>query len=243
MSSRYSSISPCPNCGASDKPYIGLFCRDCYMKDHPSLVKIPSKLELEKCKRCGKLRINGVWREWDDLVVSKWVHDKVNAKSMNDVTTQVYLTPHPKEEKEFRVKIVVSGEVEHSRVEFVLHSTLFIRSNICNDDMLITSDYYEGIVQVRMSEKTPEKIRKVQDEIVATLNPLQKLDSKAVVVNWVGQEFGIDAWIVSKKAAKAVAVAVSRLHQGTMSVSGKLIGLDVHTSKTKNRLTFLVRIP
>ena len=109
--------------------------------------------------------------------------------------------------------------------------------------MLITSDYYEGIVQVRFAEKTPEKMRMIQDEIMNALVPLQKLDSKAVVVNSAVQDFGIDAWIVSRKGAKAAAVAVSRAHGGTMSVSGKLIGLDVHTSKTKNRLTFLVRIP
>lgn len=242
MSSSHSH-PPCPKCGSSDKPLVGMFCRDCYLKDHPSLVKIPSKLEIEKCKRCGKIRLNGRWAEWSDEAVHKWIKDKLNVKSLASPQIQIEMSPHPKEEKEFRLKILVKGEVEDSPLEVVLHSTLFLRSNICNDDMLITSDYYEGIVQIRMSEKTPEKIRLTQDEIVAALAPLQKLDSKAVVVNWVLQDFGIDAWIVSKKGAKAAAVAVSRAHGGTMSVSGKLIGLDVHTSKTKNRLTFLVRIP
>jgi nonsense-mediated mRNA decay protein 3 len=213
------------------------------LKDHPSLIKIPSKLELEKCKRCDKVRLNGRWLEWSDEAVHKWIIDHINVKALDLPTVEIEMRPHPKEEKEFRLKIMVKGEVEDSPVEVTLYSTLFIRSNICNDDMLITSDYYEGIVQVRFSEKTPEKVRAIQDEIVSALTPLQKLDSKAVVVNWVGQDFGIDAWIVSKKGAKAAAVAVSRAHGGTMSVSGKLIGLDVHTSKTKNRLTFLVRIP
>lgn len=241
-SSRY-KMMPCPKCGASDKPLIGMFCRDCYLKDHPSLVKVPSKLEIEKCKRCEKIRLNGRWAEWNNEAIHKWIKEKINVKALALPDVQIEMTPHPKEEKEFRLKIFVKGEVEDSPVELVLHSTLFLRSNICNDDMLITSDYYEGIVQIRFAEKTPEKIRQIQDEVVAALAPLQKLDSKAVVVNWVMQDFGLDAWIVSKKGAKAVAVAVSRAHGGTFSVSGKLIGLDVHTSKTKNRLTFLVRIP
>lgn len=241
-SSRFSHV-PCPKCGASDKTFVGVFCRECYLKDHPSLVKVPSKLEIEKCKRCGKIRLNGRWAEWSDEAVHKWIQDKINAKALHVPEIKIEIFPHPKEEKEFRLKIFVKGEVEDSSVEIVLHSTLFLRSNICNDDMLITSDYYEGIVQVRFAEKTPEKIRAIQDEIVSALVPLQKLDSKAVVVNWVAQDFGIDAWIVSRKGAKAAAVAVSRAHGGTFSVSGKLIGLDVHTSKTKNRLTFLVRIP
>lgn len=242
MASAYSH-APCPKCGTAEGKFIGMFCTPCYLKDHPSLVKLPAKMEFEKCKRCGKIRLNGRWAEWSDEAVHKWIQERVNVKALQSPTFELQLTPHPKEEKEFHIRVHVTGEVDDSPVDVVLHSTLFVRSNICNDDMLITSDYYEGIVQVRFSEKTPEKVRLVQDEIVAALTPLQKLDSKAVVVNWVGQDFGLDAWIVSKKAAKAAAVAISRLHHGTMSVSGKLIGLDVHTSKTKNRLTFLVRIP
>ncbi len=243
MVSKYSH-PPCPKCGLVEgKTFVGMFCTECYLKDHPSLIKLPAKMEIEKCKRCGKIRLNGRWAEWTDEAVHKWIKDHVNAKALQVPEITIEMRPHPKEEKEFRLKINITGEVENSPVDVMLHSTLFIRSNICNDDMLITSDYYEGIVQVRFSEKTPEKMRMIQEEITAALLPLQKLDSKAVVVNWAAQDFGIDAWIVSRKGAKAAAVAVSRAHGGTMSVSGKLIGLDVHTSKTKNRLTFLVRIP
>ncbi len=96
---------------------------------------------------------------------------------------------------------------------------------------------------MRFTDKTPEKIKKVQIQIDAALAPMQHSDSKAVVVNWVLQKFGIDAWIVSGKAAKTAAIAIQRIYSGTIASSGKLIGQDSHTGKTKNRMTYLVRIP
>lgn len=243
MSTRHTSHRLCPKCGKTEGEFIALFCRDCFLKDNPDLVKVPSKIELERCKRCEKIRVGGRWEEWSDERVEHMLLDKLKVKGVDSPQVRVEWTPHPKSEKEYRVHYTVDGTIDDLPVTFDTNSTLFIRSNICNDDMLISSDYYEGIVQVRFTERTPEKIRAVQDEIIAALTPLQKADSKAVVVNWVLQKHGLDAWIVSSKGAKAAAVAVSRARNGTMSVSGKLIGMDVHSTKSKHRLTFLVRVP
>lgn len=233
----------CPKCGATNGEFIGAFCRNCFLEDHPDLAKIPSKLELPRCNRCGKVRIETRWYPWDSERVRAWVASKVNARNVNGATIAIEMTPHPKDEKQQIIVARVAGMVEDQQVDLVLNSTLFLRGGICNDDMLVSSDYHEGVIQVRMREMNPEKIKGVQAEIDKALVPLQKADSKAVVVNWVPQKFGFDAIVVSSKAAKAAAVAVSRLHKGTMSVSGKLIGLDVHSTKQKHRLTFLVRIP
>ena len=243
MASKHTSHSMCPKCGTKEWAFVGVFCQSCFLKDHPKLIEIPSKLEIEKCNRCGKVRVQGQWKEWDDDSVHRWIKEKVKAKGMHDVVITLELRPHPKEEKEMRVKVMVSGEIEQTKLDLTLYATLFIRSNICNDDMLISSDYYEAIIQVRFPDRTVERVRSLQDELVKALAPIQKLDSKAVVVNWALQTNGFDAWIVSSKAAKAAAVYLSRQHKGTISVSNKQIGLDTHTSKTKYRFTYLVRLP
>lgn len=232
----------CPKCGKTSGTFIGLFCRSCFLKDHPHFVSFPEALILERCNVCLKIRPQGKWVNWDDELVQVWVAGKLKHRLV-DAQTHISIVPNPKKPKAFFVRANVSGETDGENVEFLAETTLTIRGAICNDDMLVSSDYYEGIIQVRFTERTNEKIRAVQDEIDAALEPMRKEDPKAQVVNWVLQKHGLDAWIVSRKAAKAAAVAVTRQHEGTMSVSGKLIGLDVHSSKTKNRLTFLVRIP
>ncbi len=233
----------CPKCGTTDGEFIGLFCKKHFLENHPHLVRVPDKLEVQKCKRCGKMRLEGSWVEGNVELVKQWVSKKVHAKGLQNPQIDVELKQNPHDEKMFSVLVHVKGEIEDQKLELSQKSILFLRSNICNDDMLVSSDYYEGIIQVRFGEKTNEKIRAVQDEIDKTLLPMQRADSKAVVVNWVSQKHGFDAWVVSHKAAKAAAVAIVRKHKGTLSVSHKLIGLDIHTSKTKNRATFLVRIP
>ncbi len=232
----------CPKCGKTSGTFIGLFCRSCFLKDHPNFVSFPEALILERCNVCLKIRPQGKWVNWDDDLVHIWVQGKLKHRLEHPVVS-VQIIPNPKIPKESFVRAAVKGEIDGEPVEFMAETTLKVRGAICNDDMLVSSDYYEGIIQVRFTERTPEKIRAVQDEIDAAMEPMRKEDPKAQVVNWILQKHGLDAWVVSRKAAKAAAVAVTRKHEGTMSVSGKLIGLDVHSSKTKNRLTFLVRIP
>jgi nonsense-mediated mRNA decay protein 3 len=243
MASTKGSSRFCPKCGRGDGAFIGMFCKDCFLKDHPELVRIPDKLEFSRCNRCAKIRPAGKWILWDDHLVEDWLKEKVKVRDLEEPNFSVKMTQDQQKKNEYDVLISVNGVVEGSPLHYEAHTRLFVRGGICNDDMLVNSDYYEAIIQVRFTEKDNEKIRKVQDEIDKALKPLQKIDTKAVVVKWVPQKNGVDAWIVSRKAAKAAALRVQRAHGGTMSVSGKLIGLDTHTSKTKNRLTFLVRVP
>ncbi|MEK6970272.1 MAG: NMD3-related protein [archaeon] len=238
-----SSSRFCPKCGKTEGRFIGHFCQDCFFHDHPDLVTIPPILELNTCNYCGKVSLAGKWVEWDDELVHMWIEDQVKVKRLGDVSLHVRVVPSPRTKKERSVTITVNGTIEDSPLEYVARSTLFVRGGICNDDMLVTSNYYEGIVQIRFGERTPEKVKKVQEQVDAALAPIHRSDSKAVVVNWVLQKHGVDAWIVSGKAAKAAAIYVQRKNAGTLSMSGKLIGIDSHTNKTKNRMTYLVRVP
>ncbi len=242
MASRVSSRF-CPKCGKTEGAFIGSFCQACYFHDHPNLVMIPPNLELNTCNYCGKVSLAGKWIEWDDALVRKWIEDQIKVKELQLPTFHIDVVQSKRQPKERHVTITVKGMVQDSPLEYVAHSLLIVRGGICNDDMLVTSNYYEGIVQIRFTDRTPEKVKKIQQQIDDALAPIQKNDSKAVVVNWVLQKNGMDAWIVSGKAAKAAAIYVQRKNNGTMSMSGKLIGIDSHTNKTKNRMTYLVRVP
>lgn len=204
---------------------------------------VPKTLEINTCNYCGKVQLAGKWQEWNDALLSVWIKDQVKVKQLVSPSIKIEVVQSTKTKKERYITIIVNGTVEDSPLEYKAHSTLMVRGGICNDDMLVTSNYYEGIIQVRFTDKTPEKIRKVQQQIDDALAPIQKNDSKAVVVNWVLQKHGVDAWVVSGKATKTAAVAIQRIYKGTISSSGKLIGIDSHTTKTKNRMTYLVRIP
>ncbi|MFH0969975.1 MAG: NMD3-related protein [Candidatus Diapherotrites archaeon] len=233
----------CPRCGRTDGSFIGLFCTDCYVRDHSDLVRVPPILELSTCNYCGKFRPSTQWIPWNELLVDSWIKDKIKIRDIEEPNISITRFIDEKDKKLTRVKIIVNGMIDASPVHLELETKLYIRGGICNDDMLVSSDYYEAIVQVRFEEKTNEKMKQVQQDIEDALKPVHMGDSKAVVVNWIPQKFGFDAWIVSNKGGKAAAVYVQRKYNGTFSVSGKQIGLDVHTNKTKFRNTYLVRIP
>jgi NMD protein affecting ribosome stability and mRNA decay len=230
----------CPKCGKTQGEFIGMFCKECFLKDHPALVHMPDKLELEFCQRCQKVRIEGQWVIQDEMVLKKWIEKKINVRKLHDVVVEIQLIPQTDATSDIETHIM--GGLEGEMVEFNLKSKLMPRKSICNDDMLVSSNYYEGIIQVRFEEKTPEKVRQVQTDIEEALKPLNKNDSKAVVTTWEIQKFGFDAWIVSRKATKAAAVFVSRKYHGTIKVSPKLIGLS-EKGKHESRMTYLVRIP
>lgn len=230
----------CPKCGKTQGEFIGLFCRDCFLKDHPDLVHMPEKLELEYCQRCQKVRVEGKWVVQEENTFKNWISKKVNVKKLHQANVDIQLTP--RDDATSDIDVHIEGELEGQDVAFTLHSKLVPLKSICNDDMLVSSNYYEGIIQIRFTEKTMEKIRQVQKDIDDALRPLAKDDSKAVVTNWVPQKFGFDAWVVSRKATKAAANFVVRKYRGTIQASPKLIGLS-DKGKHESRMTYLVRIP
>ena len=230
----------CPKCGKTKGEFVGLFCKECFLKDHPDLVHMPDKLELEFCSRCQKVRIEGKWVVQNEDTFTHWIAKKVNIRKLNKPEVRISLIP--KEDATSDIEAHIEGEMEGQLIVFTLSSKLLPRKSICNDDMLVSSNYYEGIIQIRFAEKTPEKIRQVQKDIEEAMKPLQKTDSKAVVTTWEMQTFGIDAWVVSRKAAKAAAIFVSRKYKGTVKVTSKLIGLS-EKGKQEHRLTYLVMIP
>ncbi|MDP2666311.1 MAG: NMD3-related protein [Candidatus Diapherotrites archaeon] len=229
----------CPKCGTTEGPFIGLFCRTCFLLDHPDVVKVPPILELERCKRCEKVRVHGNWIPWEEKPISKWVASHIKSRELSKM--DIAIEYGERQEKHIPLLIQVSGSLLDHPVDFQFPVNLKLKGSICNDDMLVSSDYYEGILQVRFTEPSIDKIRQTQTVIESALVPLHATDSKAVVVNWITQKFGFDAWIVSKKAAKAAAVSLARRHNVEMTVTSKLIGLS-RTGKERHRKTFLVRL-
>jgi NMD protein affecting ribosome stability and mRNA decay len=230
----------CPKCGSVKGNFIGVFCKTCFLEDHPGLVKIPEKLELERSKFSGKIHLQGRWIEWDEKLVGKWIASKIKYRDVADVSLKIDLIPE--DEKRTIVKVHIEGLVENQLIGLDFDFPLFFRSSITHDEMLVRSDYYEAIVQIRFAEKSTEKIRDFMEQIETMLKPMEAVDGKAVVVKWISQARGFDARVVSKKAAKTVAVNLMRRYRGKMRVSDKLIGLDPK-GKRKYRLTFLVRLP
>lgn len=230
----------CPKCGKTEGEFIGLFCRDCFLLDHPNLVQIPPLLEMERCNRCEKVRLQGNWIPWDAQKIGQWIISQIKSRELRGMKVDLELGEIV--EKKAPVWIHVSGELENQPVSFHLQTIFKLKGSICNDDMLVSSDYYEGIIQIRFEDNTPEKAREVKELIENALIPLHAADSKAVVVNWIVQKFGFDAWIVSNKAAKAAAITVARKFNISPQVTSKLIGLS-RTGKERHRKTFLLRMP
>ncbi len=230
----------CPKCGTTQGDFIGLFCSNCYLKDHPDLASIPPKLEIEVCSRCQKIRLFGKWSPQSEELLVDWVKQKVKASKLSFPHSRVEIIPNT--DGTSLVRVFVQGELERQLVSFELASLLAPKKTMCNDDMLVSSNYFEGIIQVRFAEKTPEKVRDAMKWLEVWLKPMQRDDSKAVITIYSSQKMGFDARVVSGKAAKTVAIRLAKEMKGTFSASGKLIGLD-DKGKHKQRMTYLIRLP
>ncbi len=117
----------CIKCGSTTPPFIGLLCLKCY-KPH---IKIPKKIEIKQCKKCGRLFFSGKWQSKQKLnsfLKSKVKGSDVKRVEIEDNMYKIYIT----DDAFVKRKIPI----------------IFVPS-ICDTCSKISGGYYEAIVQLR----------------------------------------------------------------------------------------------
>jgi nonsense-mediated mRNA decay protein 3 len=230
----------CPKCGAADKPLVKGFCLNCFLKDHPDLVKVDSFLDLEQCKTCGKVRVKGHWVEPSNTNLVEFIQSETKIKELKDVEIEVEL--EILDEKKTQAEIMVKGVLDDAPVVLEKETLIRFKTVLCDPCMRVTSHYREAIVQVRGEKDTPKNLFEKAFRLVNTVlaNEYRK-DPLARIVEVHDYKFGFDVWIGSKRAGKIVAESLAREFKGKVKVSSKLHGVDKH-GKEKYRFTFSVRI-
>ncbi len=201
----------CPKCGRSDSEvgFIDAFCID----DFPVKLKTPTGLSITRCKRCGKMMLQGEWQKLNLRKISTWVEGKCRGdfkKVIYDPETQL---------AEFAMN---NGAMIKQTIP------LEIITNMCPDCNRSSGGYYEAIIQLRGPDRN--KIEKMADKF------LKALAKTTFIAKEEEKDEGLDLYIGSSKAVVAL---VSELKLKTQ-ISKKLVGRD--EGKTLYRTTFLLRL-
>lgn len=203
----------CPKCGRGEDEarFIDAFCVDCY----PVNVSAPGRLELERCKRCGRMLFRGAWVPYDERKIGAWVVSKCKG----DFSSAEYA---------FAKRLVlfaISRGGKELRVE--RSAPLDIKTVMCPQCNRISGGYYEGIIQLRGSRPRVERHAK----LLAGM-----LERKTFIAKTEEKEGGVDIYVGS---SKAVLEAVTRLGVRAL-ITKKLIGRD--QGKRLYRTTFAIRL-
>ncbi len=205
------SVLVCPRCGrTSDKvEFIDAFCID----DYPLNIKVPDRVELEQCTRCGRMRLRGEWTPYSD----KKVEGLVLSRCKGDFEGASYDVAY--QTASFSVK---KGS---ARVERKI--PLDIRRTICPQCSRMSGGYFEGIIQLRGDRAKAERLAE-------TL--LRKLEKKTFVTRTEEKDEGLDLYIGSSKAVVALMGELGL----KVLITKKLVGREA--GKRLYRTTFLIRL-
>ncbi|MCX6777689.1 MAG: NMD3-related protein [Candidatus Micrarchaeota archaeon] len=175
----------CPACGASsrDSEFSGNFCSKCYSER--AEMRMPARVELSICKRCGKMGARG----WS-LPTSDDIEALVLSRCKGD-----YDSASAHIEGEFvnlEFTFIESGK------EFAVKRTipLKLRDTTCTECSRKAGGYYEAIIQIRGEDE--EKIKRMEQKI----SRLVSRSSFISKTNWIKE--GVDLYAGSKRVAEHV---------------------------------------
>jgi nonsense-mediated mRNA decay protein 3 len=227
----------CVECGTEGPVYEGL-CANC-LPEKRTLVELPSVLELERCVHCGRFHVP---RGWEDADLGEALLRTVEkaAQVSRDVQEHRVLLHmdlrHP-DEAGLRLahRVVLPGLV----ADQVGESRVRLRRTTCPDCAKQHGQYYEAILQIRAEERTVRKEERAT--IRALIAERVRGDPKLFVTKEEAVHGGLDIYLSSNRAAKALAQRVKSRLGGKVTSSPKLHGR--RGGRDVYRVTYAVRLP
>jgi nonsense-mediated mRNA decay protein 3 len=208
------AVLVCPVCGrTSDRiAFIEAFC----IEDYPVNVKVPDRMEMERCKRCGSMHLRGEWMQFNEGKIARLVASRCRGdfkEATYDVGRQTAVMTIIKDGKEIKVERRVPLEMTET---------------ICPRCSRISGGYYEGIIQLRGKDR--EKMERYAAMLV------KRLEKKTFITKTEEKDEGLDLYVGN---SKAVVELMGALGVRTI-ISKKLVGRD--QGKRLYRTTFLIRL-
>jgi len=201
----------CPKCGRTedDVEFIEAFCKD----DYPVRLKLPDRIELEQCTRCGRVRLQGEWIPHNAKVISKFILSKCRG----DYDSATYDM-----EKQAAV-FVMSG----SGASIERPIPLDFKKTICQQCSRMSGGYYQGIIQLRGD---PLRVLGKGEMLI------KRLEKRTFISKTEEKDGGLDIYAGDSKAVVAVVTALGL----KTFITKKLVGRD--QGKRLYRTTFLIRL-
>jgi len=220
----------CPKCGrkSTEVRFIEAFCVDCY----PYNLKLPESIEIEICKRCGKMRLKGEWIPYKDKFARIWPVRKLSNFRYNKNKIEEYAVSKCRGDFADAKYDIESGKItfiiKKGETEVEVERQLPFKKiiTICPECSRIAGGYYEAIIQLRGD---PKKIAKYSKTIIRVLK------TKTFITKTEEKHGGIDIFVGSTKAVLEVCGMLG-LHA---IITKKLMGR--REGKRYYRTTFSIR--
>jgi len=229
----------CPKCGSEEEPFIQGFCRKCYLEDH-ELIFAPESLEIERCAKCGKIRIFGRWIEHSPKALSEFFAKKIKLKGIDCPEMKIDL--NQKSQGETEAVLLVQGSISGQKIEIEKVLPVKFKNVGCVFCGKLSAGYFEAKIQLRHSgERDEGKERKVYFDIKRALQEQQPEDSLSVITKHELLPHGQDICIGSAKAARTALARVRKKYPFNVISSKKLIGQS-KSGKRRFQFTFSLRL-
>lgn len=234
----------CPKCGKETGKLFGHVCEECFFEGF-DLAQLPLVLHAKICSRCGARFHRGKWADAgsiEDTVIktveeSLFVHDDAD-------NIEVYIEPRQLTPHMYRIHVEVSATVMGEPVHKELDSEVRIIREACDMCSRISGGYFEGIIQIRGTNRIPTqeeiaKCIKIANIVVRRMR--KKGDRLAFIGNSMELKEGVDLYIGSNNTARHICKEIVSEVGGSFSESPTLFGRK--DGKNIYRITFAMRLP
>lgn len=233
--------SVCPRCG---KPSAGL-CNECRAAETEWL-KCEPRVESVYCPVCGSQRHGKTWT--DTLVDHETLVHEIAYSALTlhpDIRgAEIAVTFRDPTPNRTLVDMTVTGTLYGVEVTGTCQVKIVWIKEQCDRCNRISGGYYEGIIQVRATDRRPsnremDRAIRIAEE---TENGLQEAGERLSFVSSIEEtKDGIDIVVGSQHIGQMVASALCSTLGGKLSTHPKLVGEK--DGKRLYRVTYLVRLP
>ncbi len=174
-------IKYCPICNrSSDKfRFVGEFCEVCVADKMKK--NIPDRIEIERCKSCGRIRAKEGYIQLDNGTLREAVKRSLGTKCEVKIVKQ----------KEKSAVVNFHCEADYGYADFDKEIMLNFRKIMCIDCYRKTSGYYEALVQLRgVQQKADKAMSKITRYVEKNGAFISRIDET---------EHGIDIYISDKE--------------------------------------------
>jgi nonsense-mediated mRNA decay protein 3 len=218
----------CPKCGkVVDKLYDNL-CSACFLEKFSVKEKLPDKIIVGVCKKCGRIYTDKIFAETVESAVDLILTRLLKQKEVKSATYKVV-------GDKVHVKLNLVVENLEKIEEKVLN--LITKSITCKHCSLKEGRYFQTVLQIRSGQINTEQILA---EVEARLGVINKYDRLAFISSIEKLPEGVDVYIGSKSAANNVVRYLKSKYNIKTKISRKLFGIK--NGKRVYRDTILVSI-
>ncbi len=222
----------CIVCGRREGA-IDYQCLPCFLEKHEVLKKIPERLRVYQCRSCGVF-FYGAFQEGK-------LRDLLGTVLSREITYDKKLLYLDRITRDFDREVFggrLHGTINGNKVAIPYQFPLEVKESLCKECAKLSSQYFEGTMQLRGTVQTIEELRRVARFIVGYCEQVGVRITKIEPA-----KNGEDYYLPDGKLVKELAYAVKKKFGGEVKTNARLFSKDRQTSKEIYRVTALVRLP